>query len=151
MQHNNPLPTEILNLLPTLTPLQLAWLSGYAWSQASGVEQQVAGQHLAANLTALSAEPFSITVLSGSQTGNAKSVADKVAAELTEAGIAVKRVALKDYKAKTIADEKYLLLVTSTQGEGEPPEEGVVLHKLLNGKKTTKTHRTAICCVGIRG
>ena len=122
MQHNNPLPTEILNLLPMLTPLQLAWLSGYAWSQASGVEQQVAGQHLAANLTAFSAEPFSITVLSGSQTGNAKSVADKVAAELTEAGIAVKRVALKDYKAKTIADEKYLLLVTSTQGEGEPPK-----------------------------
>ena len=60
MQHNNPLPTEILNLLPTLTPLQLAWLSGYAWSQASGVEQQVAGQHLAANLTALSAEPFQL-------------------------------------------------------------------------------------------
>ncbi|MDU5639451.1 MAG: sulfite reductase subunit alpha, partial [Haemophilus parainfluenzae] len=83
MQHNNPLPTEILNLLPTLTPLQLAWLSGYAWSQASGVEQQAAGQHLTTNLTALSAEPFSITVLSGSQTGNAKSVADKVAAELT--------------------------------------------------------------------
>ena len=149
MQHNNPLPTEILNLLPTLTPLQLAWLSGYAWSQASGVEQQAAGQHLTANLTALSAEPFSITVLSGSQTGNAKSVADKVAAELTEAGIAVKRVALKDYKAKTIADEKYLLLVTSTQGEGEPPEEGVVLHKLLNGKKTPKLTELQFAVLGL--
>lgn len=149
MQHNNPLPTEILNLLPTLTPLQLAWLSGYAWSQASSVEQQVAGQHLAANLTALSAEPFSITVLSGSQTGNAKSVADKVAAELTEAGIAVKRVALKDYKAKTIADEKYLLLVTSTQGEGEPPEEGVVLHKLLNGKKAPKLTELQFAVLGL--
>ena len=149
MQHNNPLPTEILNLLPTLTPLQLAWLSGYAWSQASGVEQPVAGQHLAANLTALSVEPFSITVLSGSQTGNAKLVADKVAAELTEAGIAVKRVALKDYKAKTIADEKYLLLVTSTQGEGEPPEEGVVLHKLLNGKKTPKLTELQFAVLGL--
>ena len=149
MQHNNPLPTEILNLLPTLTPLQLAWLSGYAWSQASSVEQQVAGQHLAANLTALSAEPFSITVLSGSQTGNAKSVADKVAAELTEAGIAVKRVPLKDYKAKTIADEKYLLLVTSTQGEGEPPEEGVVLHKLLNGKKAPKLTNLQFAVLGL--
>ena len=149
MQHNNPLPTEILNLLPTLTPLQLAWLSGYAWSQATGVEQPVVGQHLAANLTALSAEPFSITVLSGSQTGNAKSVADKVAAELTEAGIAVKRVALKDYKAKTIADEKYLLLVTSTQGEGEPPEEGVVLHKLLNGKKTPKLTELQFAVLGL--
>ena len=143
MQHNNPLPTEILNLLPTLTPLQLAWLSGYAWSQASGVEQQVVGQHLAANLTALSAEPFSITVLSGSQTGNAKSVADKVATELTEAGIAVKRVALKDYKAKTIADEKYLLLVTSTQGEG------VVLHKLLNGKKAPKLTELQFAVLGL--
>lgn len=149
MQHNNPLPTEILNLLPTLTPLQLAWLSGYAWSQASGVEQPLVGQHLAANLTALSAEPFSITVLSGSQTGNAKSVADKVAAELTEAGIAVKRVALKDYKAKTIADEKYLLLVTSTQGEGETPEEGVVLHKLLNGKKTPKLTELQFAVLGL--
>ena len=149
MQHNNPLPTEILNLLPTLTPLQLAWLSGYAWSQASGVEQPLVGQHLAANLTVLSAEPFSITVLSGSQTGNAKSVADKVAAELTEAGIAVKRVALKDYKAKTIADEKYLLLVTSTQGEGEPPEEGVVLHKLLNGKKTPKLTELQFAVLGL--
>lgn len=149
MQHNNPLPTEILNLLPTLTPLQLAWLSGYAWSQASSVEQQVAGQHLAANLTALSAEPFSITVLSGSQAGNAKSVADKVAAELTEAGIAVKRVPLKDYKAKTIADEKYLLLVTSTQGEGEPPEEGVVLHKLLNGKKAPKLTELQFAVLGL--
>ena len=149
MQHNNPLPTEILNLLPTLTPLQLAWLSGYAWSQASSVEQQVAGQHLAANLTALSAEPFSITVLSGSQTGNAKSVADKVAAELTEVGIAVKRVALKDYKAKTITDEKYLLLVTSTQGEGEPPEEGVVLYKLLNGKKAPKLTELQFAVLGL--
>ena len=149
MQHNNPLPTEILNLLPTLTPLQLAWLSGYAWSQASGVEQPLVGQHLAANLTALSAEPFSITVLSGSQTGNAKSVADKVAAELTDAGIAVKRVALKDYKAKTIADEKYLLLVTSTQGEGEPPEEGVVLHKLLNGKKAPKLTELQFAVLGL--
>lgn len=149
MQHNNPLPTEILNLLPTLTPLQLAWLSGYAWSQASGVEQQVGGQHFAANLTALSAEPFSITVLSGSQTGNAKSVADKVAAELTEAGIAVKRVPLKDYKAKTIADEKYLLLVTSTQGEGEPPEEGLVLYKLLNGKKAPKLSELQFAVLGL--
>ncbi len=104
---------------------------------------------MAANLTALSAEPFSITVLSGSQTGNAKSVADKVAAELTEAGIAVKRVALKDYKAKTIADEKYLLLVTSTQGEGEPPEEGVVLHKLLNGKKTPKLTELQFAVLGL--
>ena len=149
MQHNNPLPTEILNLLPTLTPLQLAWLSGYAWSQASGVEQQAAGQHLTTNLTALSAEPFSITVLSGSQTGNAKSVADKVAAELTEAGIAVKRVVLKDYKAKTIADEKYLLLVTSTQGEGEPPEEGLVLYKLLNGKKAPKLSELQFAVLGL--
>lgn len=152
MQNINPLPPELAQLLPNLTAVQLAWLSGYAWARAEN--PAVTGENLAQNLTALSAhavaaEPFSVTVLSGSQTGNAKSVADKVAEQLKNAGVQVKRAALKDYKAKTIADERYLLLVTSTQGDGEPPEEAVVLHKLLNGKKAPKLDRLQFAVLGL--
>lgn len=152
MQNINPLPPELAQLLPNLTAVQLAWLSGYAWARAEN--PAVAGENLVQNLTALSAsavaaEPFSVTVLSGSQTGNAKSVADKVAEQLKNAGVQVKRAALKDYKAKTIADERYLLLVTSTQGDGEPPEEAVVLHKLLNGKKAPKLDRLQFAVLGL--
>lgn len=85
----------------------------------------------------------------GTQTGNAKSVADKAADSLEAAGIQVSRAELKDYKAKNIAGERRLLLVTSTQGEGEPPEEAVVLHKLLNGKKAPKLDKLQFAVLGL--
>ncbi|MCI4077757.1 flavodoxin domain-containing protein, partial [Klebsiella pneumoniae] len=76
-------------------------------------------------------------------------VADKAADSLEAAGIQVSRTELKDYKAKNIADERRLLLVTSTQGEGEPPEEAVVLHKLLNGKKAPKLDKLQFAVLGL--
>ena len=100
MQNINPLPPELAQLLPSLTVSQLAWISGYASAKAENANI-IAGENLPQNLTVLStvqAEPFSVTVLSGSQTGNAKSVADKMAEQLKAAGVEVKRAALKDYK-----------------------------------------------------
>ncbi|HEZ4835856.1 TPA: assimilatory sulfite reductase (NADPH) flavoprotein subunit [Neisseria meningitidis] len=38
---------------------------------------------------------------------------------------------------------------TSTQGEGEPPEEAVVLHKLLNGKKAPKLDKLQFAVLGL--
>ncbi|HID7676371.1 TPA: assimilatory sulfite reductase (NADPH) flavoprotein subunit [Neisseria meningitidis] len=150
MQNTNPplppLPPEITQLLSGLDAAQWAWLSGYAWAKAGNG----ASAGLPALQTALpTAEPFSVTVLSASQTGNAKSVADKAADSLEAAGIQVSRTELKDYKAKNIADERRLLLVTSTQGEGEPPEEAVVLHKLLNGKKAPKLDKLQFAVLGL--
>lgn len=150
MQNTNPplppLPPEITQLLSGLDAAQWAWLSGYAWAKAGNG----ASAGLPALQTALpTAEPFSVTVLSASQTGNAKSVADKAADSLEAAGIQVSRAELKDYKAKNIAGERRLLLVTSTQGEGEPPEEAVVLHKLLNGKKAPKLDKLQFAVLGL--
>lgn len=124
----------------------MSGLSGYAWAKAGNG----ASAGLPALQTALpAAEPFSVTVLSASQTGNAKSVADKAADSLKAAGIQVRRAELKGYKAKNIAGERRLLLVTSTQGEGEPPEEAVVLHKLLNCKKAPKLDKLQFAVLGL--
>ncbi|WGE33785.1 assimilatory sulfite reductase (NADPH) flavoprotein subunit [Actinobacillus genomosp. 1] len=146
-----PLSAETVQVLANLDHLQLAWLSGYAWAKAQGTTY--IGENFAknsSNLTALvSAEPLKVAVLSASQTGNAKSVADKLAERLTAEGVNVTRASLKDYKAKNIADEKLVLLVTSTQGEGEAPEEGVLLLKLLNGKKAPKLDRLQFAVLGL--
>lgn len=146
-----PLSAETVQVLANLDHLQLAWLSGYAWAKAQGTNS--IGENFAknpSNLTALvPAEPLKVTVLSASQTGNAKSVADKLAERLTTEGVNVTRTSLKDYKAKNIADEQLVLLVTSTQGEGEAPEEGVVLLKLLNGKKAPKLDRLQFAVLGL--
>ncbi|MDG2939085.1 assimilatory sulfite reductase (NADPH) flavoprotein subunit [Bisgaard Taxon 10/6] len=144
----NPLPPETERLLAKLNPIQLAWLSGYAWAKAQG-----AGAESAVNFdqvfNAPTAEPLKVTVLSASQTGNAKSVANRLADRLKAEGINVNRVSLTDYKAKNIADEKLVLLVSSTQGEGEAPEEGVVLLKLLNGKKAPKLEGLQFAVLGL--
>ena len=61
----------------------------------------------------------------------------------------MKLVNAGDYKFKQIAQEKLLLIVTSTQGEGDPPEEAVALHKYLMSKKAPKLTDTAFAVFGL--
>ncbi|MCW9699572.1 assimilatory sulfite reductase (NADPH) flavoprotein subunit [Avibacterium sp. 20-129] len=134
-----PLSPEVLQTLSGLNNIQLAWLSGYAWAKSQEVNG--AAMESAVGFPPTFSAPntiLEVSVLSASQTGNAKSVADQLATRLQSEGIAVSRKSLADYKAKNIAQEKVVILVTSTQGEGEPPEEGVLLLKLLQGKKAPK-------------
>ena len=147
-----PIPADLTAALDSLSPLQLAWLSGYCWARADGGALPTVAATDATS--AASAEPapppLAVTVLSASQTGHAREVADKLHAALAEQGINAKRISAADYKPKTIADEQVLLLVTSTQGEGEPPEEAVSLHRLLFGKKAPPLPalRFAVCGLG---
>ena len=143
-----PIPADLSAALETLSPLQLAWLSGYCWARAEGAAMPAT---TAAPDTAEPAPPpLAVTILSASQTGHAREVADKLHAALAEQGINAKRISAADYKPKTIAEEQVLLLVTSTQGEGEPPEEAVSLHRLLFGKKAPPLPalRFAVCGLG---
>ncbi|SBG66465.1 sulfite reductase subunit alpha [Klebsiella variicola] len=125
------------------TPTQLAWVSGYFW----GVLNQQSGAAVA--VPAQAAEVPSITLISASQTGNARRVAEALRDDLLAAKLNVKLVNAGDYKFKQIAAEKQLVVVTSTQGEGEPPEEAVALHKFLFSKKAPKLDGTAFAVFGL--
>ncbi|PXL64155.1 NADPH-dependent assimilatory sulfite reductase flavoprotein subunit [Klebsiella variicola] len=125
------------------TPTQLAWVSGYFW----GVLNQQSGAAVA--VPAQAAEVPSITLISASQTGNARRVAEALRDDLLAAKLNVKLVNAGDYKFKQIAAEKLLVGVTSTQGEGEPPEEAVALHKFLFSKKAPKLDGTAFAVFGL--
>ncbi len=125
------------------TPTQLAWVSGYFW----GVLNQQSGAAVA--VPAQAAEVPSITLISASQTGNARRVAEALRDDLLAAKLNVKLVNAVDYKFKQIAAEKLLVVVTSTQGEGEPPEEAVALHKFLFSKKAPKLDGTAFAVFGL--
>ncbi|HBR0977755.1 TPA: NADPH-dependent assimilatory sulfite reductase flavoprotein subunit [Klebsiella variicola] len=125
------------------TPTQLAWVSGYFW----GVLNHQSGAAVA--VPAQAAEVPSITLISASQTGNARRVAEALRDDLLAAKLNVKLVNAGDYKFKQIAAEKLLVVVTSTQGEGEPPEEAVALHKFLFSKKAPKLDGTAFAVFGL--
>lgn len=143
-----PLNTEQLARLQAattdLSPTQLAWVSGYFW----GVLNQQPG---AAALTPASAvvEAPAITLISASQTGNARRVAEALRDDLLAEKLNVNLVNAGDYKFKQIASEKLLVIVASTQGEGEAPEEAVALHKFLFSKKAPKLNGTAFAVLGL--
>ncbi|MBL7637659.1 NADPH-dependent assimilatory sulfite reductase flavoprotein subunit [Atlantibacter hermannii] len=142
-----PLSPEQLARLQAATtdfsPTQLAWVSGYFW----GVINQ---QGAAPGAVVQSApEAATITLISASQTGNARRVAEALRDDLLAAKLNVTLVNAGDYKFKQIAQEKLLVVVTSTQGEGEPPEEAVALHKFLFSKKAPKLDNTAFAVFGL--
>ncbi|WKX27275.1 NADPH-dependent assimilatory sulfite reductase flavoprotein subunit [Tatumella ptyseos] len=117
-----------------LTSHQLAWISGYCWGRL-GDASAVSSSPVAATPTAPQVEQPSITLISASQTGNARRLAEQLRDDLLGVQLQVNLVNAADYKFKQIASEKIVLVVTSTQGEGEAPEEAVAFHKYLHSKK----------------
>lgn len=147
-------PTSILPLSPEqlarlqaavgeFSPTQMAWLSGYFW----GMVNQQPGAVVAPAVAAPAA--LTITLISASQTGNARRLAEQLRDDLLAAKLNVNLVNAGDYKFKQIAQERLLIIVASTQGEGEPAEEAVALHKFLLSKKAPKLPETAFAVFGL--
>jgi len=115
-----------------LSPLQLAWASGYLAAKAeSGANDVVA-------LETAPAEQATLTILYGSQTGNAKGVAKSLAAKASAEGLNVELKNMGEIKPKAIKNITHLLIVASTNGEGEAPDDAIALHEFLASKKAPK-------------
>lgn len=133
---------DLQSLVSQLNPIQQAWVSGYLAAAA-----QLSGQTAAP--VQQSSESAVLTILYGSQTGNAKAVANKIKAAAEQQGIAVKLTDIGSYKTTQLVKEKYLLIVTSTYGEGEPPESAVAFHKFLFSKKAPKLDGLQFAVLGL--
>lgn len=112
-----------------LDAVQTAWVSGYL----AGVSQQ--GSVVA---PAAQSAGQTLTILYASQTGNAKGVAGQLAGAAKAAGITTVLKNTADYKAKSLKNETHLLIVASTNGEGEAPDDAIEFHEFLLGKKAPK-------------
>ena len=147
MSQANPLPPELSAQHSALSPTQLAWLSGYCWAQS----QSVSGTAAEPTILQAAAPAVSrrVLVLSASQTGNARSVAESLHAKLQAAGVEARLSSAGDFKSKTLPDEDIVLLVTSTQGEGEPPEEALPLYKFIYGKKKPDLGKLTFAVLGL--
>jgi len=132
---------ELLNrLLPTLTASQKAWLSGYL-AAVQTADDAAALETLPAEAPAASpAQPVSkeVTILFGSQTGNAQGLAENAAKTLTERGFQVTVSAMSDFKPNQLKKLKNLLIVVSTHGEGDPPDNALSFHEFLHGRRAPK-------------
>lgn len=120
---------KLKQLTSELSAVQLAWVSGYLAATAN------AGQ-LAPVAQAQTAQ--TVTILYGSQTGNGRGVAKALAEKAQSQGYVVNLASMGEYNVRQLKQEAVLLLVVSTHGEGEAPDDAIELHKFLASKRAPK-------------
>ncbi|WP_318500380.1 assimilatory sulfite reductase (NADPH) flavoprotein subunit [Photobacterium leiognathi] len=131
------------------SPQQLAWISGYFWG-LSQTQPQTAADPAAQNNVLAAAKPAGkLTIIYVSQTGNAKGVAEALKEEAEAADIAVQLFSAGDYKGKNLAKETHVIIVASTHGEGEAPDDAIELHEFLQSKKAPKLPELNYAVIGL--
>ncbi|MEO0413379.1 MAG: assimilatory sulfite reductase (NADPH) flavoprotein subunit [Verrucomicrobiota bacterium] len=143
-----PVPAQLTEQLSTLTAQQKAFLAGYLWAESQGTGA-AAAVPVGSAPAAIAAPKRSITVISASATGNAAGVAKKLTEKLKAESLDVTLTSAGSYKARQLAKEDIVVIATSTQGDGEPPEEGVPLHSFLFGKKAPKLDGLSFAVIGL--
>ncbi len=134
-----------------LSSQQLAWVSGYFWGLAQSQPQTAsATAPLTQAAAAVAAQPAGkLTIIFASQTGNAKGVAESLEQEAKAQGIDVALFDASDYKGKNLAKETHVIIVASTNGEGEAPDNAIELHEFLQSKKAPKLPNLKYGVIGL--
>jgi sulfite reductase (NADPH) flavoprotein alpha-component len=127
------------------SPEQRAWLNGFL----AGVFSRTAGA-AAPNAQAASPALQPLTILFGSQTGTAEGLAKKMAKEAGKRGFGATVLDMAQADLARLAGEKNLLVITSTYGDGEPPDNAKALHAALKaaGDRPLTGVRFSVCSLG---
>lgn len=131
-------------LLETLDDSKLYWLHGYIQGliqarqgslQASAQDQAslIAGR-IAADIPVAAKSP--ITVLYGTHTGNSRKIASQLHQQLELAGHNARLADMSNYKSKDLKTEKFLLVIISTHGEGQPPLAAEEFYEYLHSARS---------------
>jgi sulfite reductase (NADPH) flavoprotein alpha-component len=120
------------------TPEQRAYLNGFFAGLFS---------RTAADPSSLTSPPSAslhpLTILFGSQTGNAEALAKRVAKEAGRRGFAPMVYDLAQYPFANLKSERNLLLITSTYGDGDPPDNAKGFWEFLsNGESPSLANLT---------
>ncbi|HEY5653535.1 MAG TPA: assimilatory sulfite reductase (NADPH) flavoprotein subunit [Pontiella sp.] len=123
---------QVNQLASSMTPLQLTWIGGYL----TGLGAQLGGAVISDAVQNTSDN--TLTILYGSQTGHARSVAEELNEAAKASGLATELVSMGKFKEKNLKKIKFACIVISTQGEGDPPDDAIGLWEYLNSNKAPK-------------
>lgn len=132
---------QLSQLAQQLTPQQLAWAGGFF----TGLSTQPG----TALPTAAANSDHLLTILYGSQTGHSREVAHELAQKTQASGIATEVVSMAKFKEKNLKKTKYLAIVVSTHGEGDPPDDAISLHAYLYSTKAPKLDGLQFCVLAL--
>jgi len=136
---------QLQRLAEGLTSAELYWVA--AWSASLAAQAQAGGVTAASSQA--KAPATSLAIVYGSQTGNAKRLAEQLARRSEAAGVPVRLLRADAYPPRELAKERYLAIVVSTQGEGEPPDDSRGLIEFILGKRAPKLPELKFSVLGL--
>ncbi len=131
----------------SLNKNQLIWASGFL----AGLSESVSTLQIPSSVETANqaASAPTLTILYGSQTGNSKGVANNYKASALEQGYQANVVSMSDYKPRQLKNETHLIVVVSTHGEGDAPDDAVEIFEFLASKKAPKVPNLKFAVVGL--
>ena len=89
-------------------------------------------------------------MLFASQTGNSETLAETIASSLSDGGTPAQAVSMEDYDTAKLGKETRLVLVSSTYGDGDPPDNGKAFWEFLSSDAAPKLDHLsyAVCALG---
>lgn len=138
---------QIARLVDGMDSAGLWWLSGYT----AGLARAQAGTAVVttAQPSADSQERGRLTLIYGSQTGNAKRIAEALAAKFEAEGLPVRLLRADTYPTRELKDERFLAIVISTQGDGDPPDDARALVEFIHGKRAPQLPQLRFAVLGL--
>ncbi len=134
------------SVFSTSTAEQRAWLSGFL----AGV--QAANAPAPAVPAAPPKARVPLTILFGTESGNAEALAARARKAATKLGFTVKLADMADTTPAQMAEVPNLLLIASTWGEGDPPQRAVDFYEALMADDAPRFDKTrfAVLALGDR-
>lgn len=141
--------TLLTELTQGLEPHALHWLSGYMAGVAQHKQPSLALAPAPQTAASQTDAARQLTIIYGSQTGNAKRVAEGLAERVQALGLATRLVRADRYPTRELKDEHLLYIVISTQGEGDPPDDSLALVEFLNSRRAPKLAQLNYAVLGL--
>lgn len=138
----------IAELADSLEPNALGWLSGYFAGVAQG-RQSVRPAPLAIAAATPTVSAGRLTILYGSQTGNAKRIAEGLLERCTSQGLNTRLIRADQYPTRELKDEQLLYIVMSTQGDGDPPDDSIALVEFIKSRRAPKLPQLKYAVLGL--
>jgi sulfite reductase (NADPH) flavoprotein alpha-component len=117
------MPLTVPNTAPFSGP-QKMWLKGYLDALNSALYPGASEPAVAAGLP--------ITILWGSQTGNSEALGKKLGKALAAKGHSPTLRDMAEISPADLTTTENVLIITSTYGDGEPPDNAATLHAALH-------------------
>ena len=135
-------------LASSLNPQQSTWVGGYFTGFGDGVRSlDVAPPK---DVAPAVVPVRTLTVLYGSETGTGTALAGEVLASAIALGLSAKAIDMADYEPSALKQEDDLIVITSTHGDGDPPQPAIGFFEFMGSRKAPRLDnlRFAVLALG---